>query len=554
MLQSLYIQNVVLIDELHLSFQERLCLFTGETGAGKSMLLDALGLALGERAQTSVLRPGSKQAISCATFNGPFSNSVIEILAALGFETQGDIVLRRVVSSDGKSRAFLNDQPVSLGLLRQLATELIEIHGQFDQLLTPSAHLDILDQYALLSDQVQATTNAFQALKTAEETLNKAKQALAQNQGQVDFLREALAEFKEVSPQIGEEQTLLEQRQFMAHRQKIVEAIQTTLSNLTGVKGIQDLLAQSERQLGKVTNLVGGKIDDVTKTLERVRLDLTEAETTLVHFLQSQEETGYSLEHIDERLYRLRTLARKHGCLVETLPALWDRFEEEYKLLEHGDQGLQGVEKAYEKAQAQFIQLAENLSSARHQAAGELEKQVEIELKPLKLERVRFQVHFEGLSPQAWSPLGIDSVEFRVQTNPGHLYGGIGKIASGGERSRLMLALKVVLCHAKRSSIIVFDEIDNAVGGAVAAAIGERLARLAQGQQVLAITHSPQLAAYAQEHYVVAKQMEKGYMRTVVTRLTQEERRNEIARMLSANQVTQEARAAADSLLKVANL
>jgi DNA repair protein RecN (Recombination protein N) len=553
MLQSLYIQNVVLIDKLHLTFCEGLCVLTGETGAGKSILLDALSLALGERAQSSFIRPGCTQATVAAVFKISPSHPVYDLLDEHGFDRTEELYLKRVISLDGKSRAFINDQPVSASLLKQLAGDLVEIHDQFDQLLTPTTHRRVLDQYAQLSEQKQNLSDVFHTYKAAEHALEAARQLLNQHQNQLEFLAHALKEMKEVSPKANEEQDLVSRRQIVAHSQKIKDGVESILKNLRGDKGVQGSLYQSLRVLEKLMTFIPGQVTGVMQTFERASNEITDAELQLENLLSPHESGAQTLEEIDERLYRLRALARKHGCHVDELPQLWEKFAEDYNQIQNGDAGLTKLEQACEQAKQGYLTVANAVSQFRKQAGLELKREVEHELKPLKLERVLFEVQFKELSPQHWTAEGIDEVEFAVQTNPGYPFGGISKIASGGERSRLMLAIKAVLARVNQASIIVFDEIDHAVGGAVAAAIGERLARLGKRQQVLAITHSPQVAACAQAHYVVAKFVQQGETRTAVHQLSNDDRLGEIARMLSADQVTDEARAAAESLLKVSN-
>lgn len=551
MLQSLYIQNVVLIDKLHLTFSDGLCVITGETGAGKSILLDALALAMGERAQTSCIRPGCEQATVSAVFKLLPTHPVWTLLTEHGFDQTNELFLKRVVSVDGKSRAFLNDQPVSAGLLKQVTSDLIEIHDQFDQLLTPTCHRQILDQSARLDAQKKQVQEAFQAYRKEEHALEHARQVASQNSHHLVFLQQALQELKDVSPRLHEEEELLQQRQIKAYSKKIKDGADTIIKNFRGERGVQGNLHQSLRILEKLQALIPGKIGSITSALERAVIEITDAEENLLQLLASQEGEGQSLEQIEERLYRLRALARKHACLVEDLPTLWQKFDAEYNQIQQGAPGLKKLEQVCEQAKKHYLEVAQILSSARMKAAQELKKAVEPELKQLKLESARFDVYFKELSQPSWTAEGIDEVEFVVQTNPGYPYGGIAKIASGGERSRLMLALKAVLARVNQASLIVFDEIDHAVGGAVAAAIGERLARLGKGQQVLAITHSPQVAAYAQAHYVVVKYTQEGDTKTSVQLLSNDDRQIEIARMLSADHITDAARAAADSLLRV---
>lgn len=551
MLRSLFIQNILLIDRLEIDFSAGLSVLTGETGAGKSILLEALGLALGERGQASLVRPGASQATVSATFLLPHTHPIHELLAQQEITVAEELILRRVVTPEGNSKAYVNDQPVSIGFLKNLGKELIEIHGQFDQILYPVTHRRFLDHFGGYTDFLEAVSRAYRSYEKAKIAFEEAKKFSEEKKNQEDYLRYAVEEFSALNSQEGEEEKLLQKRSFLQNQSKIVETLHKAYQSVTKEGGLLDHLGQILTGLERLVPLCGPTVQPLLDTLTRAHVEIGEAKEHLNQWLRGQEEPHGSLEDIENRLYALRALARKHGCPVDALGATYQKLSQELNFLTQGTQTLEGLEKTFLEAKQNFLKKAETLHDARFKASGELVKALELELDPLKLGQASFKVDFQPLAEVEWTAEGSDKVEFMVKTNPGLPFGGLGKIASGGERSRFMLAFKVVLAQATQATVLVFDEIDSGVGGAVAAAIGERLAKLSRHQQVIAITHSPQVAAHANTHLFVQKyhHADKETLTRVIP-LTASEKREEIARMLSADQVTSEARAAADTLLK----
>jgi DNA repair protein RecN (Recombination protein N) len=553
MLRSLSIQNVVLIDRLEINFSAGLCVLTGETGAGKSILLDALGLALGERANASLIRPGAPQASVSAAFAVKDNPPLFAILEAQGLATEEEIILRRIIMADGKSRAYINDHPVSAGLLKEIATEVVEIHGQFDHALQPATHRALLDNFSGSQDLLNHVETAYTSYQEATRTLENAEKFLAEQRHQEDFLRYAVEEFEKISPQTGEEEELLQRRTLLQNKSKVIEGIQSAVRTVGGEGGILDKLNTTLSTIEKIATYAPQTSDALLVRLNHIHSELQEVEATLEHWHNETDGSEGSLETLEDRLYALRALARKHGGLVSELPILYEKFKADLSVLAGGREGLQGLEKKLEEAKTAYVQQAKQLHTVRLKHATLLGEAVTNELAPLKLGEAQFKVIIEEAPESVWGPAGIDHVEFQVKTNAGLPYGALSKIASGGERSRFMLALKVVLCKARAASILVFDEIDQGVGGAVASAIGERLATLGAHQQVLAITHSPQVAAYAQQHFLVQKRAAAGQTTiTEVLTLTPSERQEELARMLSGDRITEQARAAAHQLIQTA--
>jgi DNA repair protein RecN (Recombination protein N) len=550
MLLSLTIRDVVLIDRLDLAFPSHLSVLTGETGAGKSILLDALGLALGARAESGMVRRGAAQAIVAAEFDIGADHAARAILADQGIEAEDTLVLRRVLGADGRSRGFVNDQPVGVGLLKQLGDTLVEIQGQFEQrgLMDPSNHRALLDAFAAApgsTDAVRATWQAWRDARTAREAAEATRAKAAADE---EFLRHTLGELDALKPKPGEESQLAEQRARMMHGAQVAEAMAVAAQELASDRGAEHALNMAARALEKVRDKAGGRLDPAIAALERALVETEEARAAIDQAIGDHEREG-DLESVEERLFNLRALARKHGVTVDELPALRDEVAARLGTLEDGEAGLKKLAKAEGETRARYAAAAERLSRLRRTAADRLDKAVQAELAPLKLDRARFSTTLLPLDPADWGPDGAERATFEVATNPGAAPGPMSKIASGGELSRFLLALKVVLARVSSVPTIVFDEVDSGIGGAVAAAVGERLALLGQELQVLVVTHSPQVAARGRHHWRVAKTQAKDTTVTRVESLDADERREEIARMLSGASVTAEARAAATSLL-----
>ncbi|MEO5373345.1 MAG: DNA repair protein RecN [Alphaproteobacteria bacterium] len=552
MLVGLSIRDVVLIDRLDLAFEAGLSVLTGETGAGKSILLDSLGLALGARADSGLVRAGAAQLAVTARFEAAAAHPVWERAREQGLDAISDegLVLRRVVTADGRSRAFLNDQPVSVGLLRRIGDELVEVHGQFDShgLLNPLTHRTVLDAFGGLGSRVEAVRAAWADWRARGRAREEAESAFRQARAEEDEIRRGLAELDELGPRPGEEAELAERRALMMHAEKLGQAMSGAFSALTQGGGIEGTLRTARRQLERVADRAGGRLDPVVAGLDRAAVEAAEAIALLERLSAELDLDPARLEQAEERLFALRAVARKQGVEVDGLAALRDRLRARLAALEDGGGAIASLGRAEQAARTTYIEAARSLSRDRTAAAAALDRAVGTELAPLKLERAVFRTAVQPLDEGEWSDAGLDRVAFEVATNPGTAPGPIHRIASGGELARFMLALKVVLARTSAVPTLVFDEVDAGIGGATAHAVGERLARLAAEVQVLVVTHSPQVAARGNHHMRVEKRLDGG-VRTLVEPLGHKARREELARMLAGAEVTDEARAAADSLM-----
>lgn len=555
MLSALSIRDIVLIDGLDLDFQAGLCALTGESGAGKSILLDALGLALGGRAEARLVRHGATQGSVTAAFAVGEDDPLMTLLADHGIGGEDDtIVLRRVVGGDGRSRAFVNDQPVGVALLRQIGDGLVEIHGQFDnqRLLSPATHRGLLDAFAGVGEPLEATACAWTAWREAIAALGRAEADMAAARRDEAYLRHALEELDRLDPKPNEEAALAELRTGLMSGEKIVRAMADAARALAGedaIPGAEAALDTALRQLERIAALAGGRLDGVIEALNRARSDTIEAQAQLDRALDDMDLDPRRLEDAEERLFALRAAARKHDRAVDQLAALREELAERLAGLDDGAHRLDRLAGQADAAGETYRAAATRLSEVRKSAAARLDAQVVRELEPLSLGRAVFRTDIAELSPDDWGPHGQDQVAFQVATNPGSPPGPLNRIASGGELARFMLALKVVLAQADPVPTLVFDEVDAGVGGAVAAAVGERLARLGETVQVLVLTHSPQVAARGTHHWRVRKALGEGEARTRIDVLDSDDRKEELARMLAGARVTDEARAAAASLL-----
>jgi DNA repair protein RecN (Recombination protein N) len=551
MLVGLTVQNIVLIDRLELGFAAGLTALTGETGAGKSILLDALGLALGARAEGGLVRAGATQASAIAEFSLPDRHPVQSLLEEQGIERGDVLILRRQLGADGKSRAFVNDQPVSVALLRRLGASLIEIEGQFEAhgLLDPTTHRAHLDAFGALEATAERTAAAYRVWHQAGVALAAANAELDKARADEDYLRHAAGELELADPQADEETALIAERQQLMHREQILEAIEAAQAELAGERGADRALAAAGRRLQRLADKAGPGLEPVVGALDRAAAELAEAVSGLQRLAANLDADPRRLETLDDRLNLLRELARKHRIAVTGLPDLLADLRRRLALIEGRSADLGALRKAVEAASAEYRAAAAALTSARAKAAKAMDAAVNKELPPLKLDKARFVTRLEALAEPDWGEGGCERVVFQVATNPGAPPGPINRIASGGELARFMLALKVTLAANQPVPTLVFDEVDSGIGGATAAAVGERLRRLAKRVQVLVITHSPQVAALAQHHLRVEKRSQKGKTATEAVALDDVARREEIARMLSGAVVTDEARAAADRLL-----
>jgi len=550
MLCSLDIRNVVLIDRLNIEFQQGLCALTGETGAGKSILLDSLGLALGVRADSALLRKGKKQASVTASFQIDRHHPAINILEEIGIVLEDEmLILRRVLSEEGKSRAFINDHPVSVAMLRQVGDVLVEIHGQFETqgLLNPASHRAMLDEYAGLSHDLPLLWQDWRAAQEKLEALcadsNKAKDDEI-------WLSACVEELYSWEPVAGEEEKLGGLRERQMHREQVLEALSMAYTELNADS---DPTRKAYAALMRVEDKVGQDLRPTLDALDRSMNETQEASNLIEALSTDLQSHEYDLESIDDRLFGLRGLARKHGCGVDELPQIRDDLAQKLNMITHGDEVLEVQRRAVDAAKTAYIKDAEKLRGVREKAASRLDKLVQTELAPLKLEKARFVTMIKPLDESEWGPEGCDRVCFLVATNPGAEPGPIGKIASGGELSRFILALKVIIAQAGSIHSFIFDEVDTGIGGSTADAVGERLSRLAESRQVLVVTHAPQIAARADQHWIVQKaEAEQGVQTTITPLESRQERCEEIARMLAGASITKEARAAADKLLESA--
>ena len=551
MLLGLSIRDVVVIDRLDLAFRAGLCVLTGETGAGKSILLDALGLALGMRAESGLVRPGADQASVSAEFDVPATHSARRLLAEAGIACADAIVLRRVVNSDGRSRAFIDDQPASIGLLRQLGEMLIEIEGQFAQtgLLDPATHRDALDAYGVAREIREALAQRWEAWHALAAKRQAAEAEATRARSDEDFLRHAAAELDALDPKPGEEAALAKERALLMNRERLTEALAAATEEIAGDHGGEHALNRAARGLERLKDRAGGQLDAAIAALERAIVETREAIAEIESAAQALGHRGGRLEEIEERLFALRALARKHGVMVEELPRLRSEIAAKIGALDDGGAAIAALRRREDEARQAYLGAADAVAKARAAAAKKLDAAIAKELPPLRLEKARFRTVLAPLDEAEWGEHGRESVRFEVATIAGAAPGPLSRIASGGELSRFMLALKVVLARASAVPTLVFDEVDSGIGGATAAAVGERLSRLAQERQVLVVTHSPQVAARATHHWRVVRSEGKSRTLTRVDELDDGARREEIARMLSGAAITAEARAAAASLM-----
>jgi DNA repair protein RecN (Recombination protein N) len=558
MLVRLSIRDIVLIDRLDLDFGSGLTTLTGETGAGKSILLDAFLLALGARGDAALVRAGETQGQVTAVFDLPPLHAAHAAARAFGLDTGEEMVLRRVQTADGRTRAFVNDQPVSAQALRAIGAELVEIHCQHDDraLVDPSAHRALVDAHGGCSDLAAETRALHGALQKARKSLAEEEARVAAARAETDYLRHAVEELEALAPQKGEEALLAERRQSMQRSEKVAGDLRDALAAFTGERSPASEIAATSRRLERRLPQAPQLLEPPARAIAAALDALGVAEQALEQALADADFDPRELERIEERLFALRGAARKHQVAVDDLAALAERFSGELAALDAGEARIAALAQEVERAAAAFARAAEKLSAARRAAAKKLDALVDAELKPLRLEGAHFRTEIVS-DPHNGGPDGYDRVEFWVQTNPGSRPGPLVKIASGGELARFMLALKVVLADRGSVPTLVFDEIDTGVGGAVADAIGQRLARLARRAQVLTVTHAPQVAARASRHLRIAKsaagagrKADGGRVATRVAELAASERREEIARMLAGATITDEARAAAARLLE----
>lgn len=551
MLTGLSIRDVVLIEALDLSFSDGLGALTGETGAGKSILLDALGLALGVRADSSLVRQGAERAVVSATFDIPPSHAVGALLTESGLDAEpGEpLIVRRIVKADGGSRASVNDQPVSAALLREIGGLLVEIHGQHDNcgLLNIKGHRALLDSFGHID--VQGLAQCWADWRGAREQLATARTEMEEASREQEFLAHAVQELHALAPEVGEEATLAEARATMQKGDRISGDLSEIAELLDGSEGGLARL----RQAAQRTDRIAGEnevLAEALAALDRALIEADEAEEKLAEAAHILAFDPVRLDEAETRLFDIRALARKHRVEPDALPELAQEMAAKLTRIEAGGTHLAVLETDVAARRSAYVAEAEAVTMKRTAAARHLDKAVVAELGPLKLDAAQFRTWIDVLEEEQWSAAGQDRLAFEISTNPGAPFGPLAKIASGGELSRFILALKVALAEQGGAATMIFDEIDRGVGGAVASAVGERLARLAIGAQLLVVTHSPQVAARAGHQWQIAKSSDSLVSRTGVQRLDETERREEIARMLSGAGITDEARAQAERLLE----
>ena len=551
MLRRLSIRNYVLISSLDIDLGAGMAVFTGETGAGKSILLDALGLALGARGAAGVVARGSQRASVAAVFDIGGSDAVRALLAENDLDRDGELLLRRVISADGRSRAFVNDTPAGVALLRRIGSLLVEIDGQAEPggLLDAAGHLAMLDDFAGNGPERESLAAAHAAWHAARSVQAEAEAAQEAARREEEYLRHAVAELEALAPECGEEARRAAERTALLNGQKLAEALDAAAGEIAADGGTGARLRSARRAIERAAPAAGGTLDALLEALERATIEAEEAEGALGAAQQALDTEPGRLEAVEERLFSLRAAARKHRTDPDSLGPLLARLQGELDLIEGSANRLAALEAATEAARKSYRDEAEAVSQARRCAARTLDDAVAAELAPLKLARARFSTALDATAEGAESKTGIDRCRFMLSPDPGADPQPLAKVASGGERARLLLALRVCLARAAGLSTLVFDEIDRGIGGAVADAVGERLARLAQDVQVLVVTHSPQVAARGDHHYRVTRSEGEQGATARVALLTEDQRREEIARMLSGAEITEEARAAAGSLL-----
>ncbi|WP_407492542.1 DNA repair protein RecN [Pseudooceanicola sp. MF1-13] len=547
MLRGLDIRDMLIIDRLELEFRPGLNVLTGETGAGKSILLDSLGFVLGWRGRADLVRQGAEQGEVTATFDLPDGHAAHAILEEAGIPTGPELLLRRVNTSDGRKTAWINDRRASGEVLRALSDTLIELHGQHDDrgLLNPRGHLALLDAFMDQPDLTAATRDAWRKRREADKALTAARATLEEVQAEEEFLRHAVAEFDKLDPQPGEDEALDAQRRMMQAAGKVRDDI-ARAGQALGSDGAESLLTDALRWLEDAAEHMGDRLDGAIAALGRAATELGEASDQVDRCMDDLDIDPLELERTEERLFAIRALSRKHSIVPDDLPAFGDTLRDRLARLDGGADDIKDLEAAFQAATQAYDAAADQLRAARAEAAKRLDAAVMAELAPLKMERAVFTTDLRPTDP---GPDGADEATFTVATNPGAPAGALNKIASGGELSRFLLALKVCLRGERSDATMIFDEIDRGVGGATADAVGRRLAQLAATGQVLVVTHSPQVAALGAHHWRVSKQVQNDVTLSTVTPLQQDDRVDEIARMLSGDRVTPEARAAALALL-----
>ncbi len=544
----------MLIEQCDLPLARGLCVLTGETGAGKSILLDALGLVLGQRAETRLVRHGKDQAQVTAAFDISANPAAIATLETLGLEPSNELLIRRSLTSDGKTKCFVNDVAVGVTALRTLGDTLVEIHGQHDGrgLLDPATHRELLDAYGELQPLATATTRAYSAWQEAAKALADTQHTIDAAAREQEYLQHMQKELAQLAAQPGEESALADARTLMMQSEKLAQTLHDAQGELASGKGAIGMVNTAQRILARSSLNVEGRFTTAIDALERASAELSEAETVIDRLLGMAQYDPVRLEQMEERLFALRAAARKYNVTPEQLPILLEEVSQKLRQYQQQQHTLTALQQTVTQTRQAYQDTAEKLSRMRVKAAKRLEKIVVSELDALKMGATQFKVLLEPLSEDRWSTNGTDNIQFQATTNAGAALAPLHRIASGGELSRFMLAMKVALAAVKSTPSIIFDEIDTGTGGAVADAIGQRLAQLGESHQVLVVTHLPQVAARGHHHLRVLKEEKSGATFTQVETLSTRTRKEELARMLAGAEVTTEARKAAEKLLQAA--
>ena len=551
MLKTLSIRNVVLIDSLDIDFKNGLTVLSGETGAGKSILLDSLGLLLGNRSEASLVRTGTDKLSVTGVFEVQADNKIYEIAKEYDLEIDGDIIIKRTITAEGKGKILFNDQIITLKLLKELSQNLIEIHGQHDNqgLLNPATHCDILDSYGKYEKEITATQETYIKYKKAAKLLKEKESALNKAKEDEENLRHWVQELEKLAPQKGEEESLRYRRSELMNAEKIIEKLNAAYSYLNGGSSVLDQIAKAQNAISRANEIVNGKYADIEQNIETALYSLNDAveriEVNSADISLNQNE----IDEIETRLFALRSVAKKHQTEIDLLPEKLEELSSLLRNLQNGEENLLELKAEVNNLREKYIEAANKLSEKRQQTALKLDKNIMKELPPLKMEKAVFKTKITVKEESQWSEKGWDTVCFEVSTNPNTPMGALNKIASGGELSRFMLALKVNLAQNSSQETLIFDEIDTGIGGATAEAVGERLARLGEKVQVMVVTHSPQVAAFSNEHFKVEKNTVENQTTTSLKKLDADGKIEEIARMLAGEKITKEARAAAQVLV-----
>ena len=551
MLKSLSVRNVVLIDKLDLDFSDGLSVFSGETGAGKSILLDSLGFILGNRAETSLIRSGEEKLSVSAVFEiNDKNNPFYKVCAENDLEIEGEIIIKRSLTKDGKSKIFINDQIITQRLLKELGSYLIEIHGQFDNqgLLNPATHLSVLDNFGGYKKEIIDMETSYHEYKDILNKLEKAKADFLKNSKDEENITHWVKELEQANIHAGEFEQLNKKRFASMNAEKIIENLNIAYNFLQG-KDIASLLQKSQNAINKINQLSENKFNDISNLLDAILIDFDEVVHQIELASREINHNEQEAENIEERIFLLKDLARKHQCDVDDLHLVLENFKNKLASISISGENIDALNKQLVSAKNEYIKKANIVRELRKKAATDLDTNVMKELHPLKMERAKFVTNIKSLEETGWSANGMDNVYFSVATNANSEQGPLNKIASGGELSRFMLALKVNLAQKSNIETLIFDEVDAGIGGATAQAVGERLSKLSGSVQVLVVTHSPQVAGFSKNHFKVSKSTTNDITTTSVVSLSDIQKQEEIARMLSGDEITDEARAAAKKLI-----